>query len=258
MTSPGAVPAPTAATSAPPRVALVVPLKDEEDGVPALLDALDAFVAGHRAEARWELVFVDDGSTDRTLEGLQQRLAQRRDVRIERHPHNQGLAAAIRTGILATDAEVVASIDADLSYDPRELAPMLALLAGTAGGERVDVVTASPYHPRGSVRGVPRWRLFLSHTLSRCYRVLLRRPIHTWTACCRVYRRSVVADLPLVNAGFLGTAELLVRVVRRGGVVAEHPCELGIRSFGQSKMRILRTIAGHVRLLANVALGRIR
>ena len=238
------------------RVAIVVPLKDEALGVPSLVAALDDLAAHLRtvAAAECELVLVDDGSTDGTGELLRTRLAGRRDARVVVHETNLGLSAAIRTGILATDAEVVASIDGDLSYDPREIAPMLALLTS----ERADVVTASPYHPRGSVRGVPAWRLLLSKTLSRCYRILLRRPIHTWTACFRVYRRAAVVDLPLENPRFLGTAELLVRVLRRGGVVREHPCELGVRSFGQSKMKVLRTIAGHVRLLANVALGRIK
>ena len=240
-----------------PRVAIVVPLKDEQDGVPSLLDALDRLPAQLQGTADCEFVFVDDGSTDRTFELLRTRVAGRANASIVRHPVNRGLAAAIRTGILSTDAPVVVSIDADLSYDPREIAPMLALL-GVDGTHSADVVTASPYHPRGSVRGVPGWRLLLSRTLSRCYRVLLRRPVFTWTACFRAYRRAAVADLPLANDGFLGTAELLVRVLRRGGVVVEHPCELGVRSYGQSKMRVLRTIGGHLRLLANVALGRIK
>jgi len=238
------------------RVAIVVPLKDEALGVPSLVEALDGLAAHLRdvAGRECEFVLVDDGSTDGTRALLEQRYAGRRDVRVVAHETNQGLAAAIRTGILATDAEIVASIDGDLSYDPREIAPMLAMLER----DRADVVTASPYHPQGSVRGVPAWRLVLSKTLSRFYRVLLRRPIHTWTACFRVYRRAAVADLPLANPRFLGTAELLVRVLRRGGVVREHPCELGVRSFGQSKMKVLRTIGGHVGLLANVALGRVR
>ena len=61
-----------------------------------------------------------------------------------------------------------------------------------------------------------------------------------------------VADLPLANPGFLGTAELLVRVLRRGGRVVEHPCVLEARLFGLSKMRVLRTIRGHLGLLWRV------
>jgi dolichol-phosphate mannosyltransferase len=233
------------------RLAIVVPLKDEEEGVPSLVAALDAVAHDLRNIATCEFVFVDDGSVDRTAALLEEHLGGRAGARIVQHERNLGLAAAIRTGILATDAEVVASIDADLSYDPREIAHMLPLLADA------DLVTASPYHPAGSVLGVPAWRLFLSRTLSRCYRLLLHRPVHTWTSCFRLYRRSAVSQLPLDNPGFLGTAEWLVRLLRRGGCVREHPCELRTRRFGVSKMRTLRTIAGHLRLLWRVLLRRV-
>ncbi|HEU4417486.1 MAG TPA: glycosyltransferase, partial [Planctomycetota bacterium] len=216
-----------------PRLAIVVPLKDEEAGLRSLVVELDAAAQQLRDSAACELVFVDDGSEDRTWPLLQELLAGRPDVRLVQHARNAGVAAAIRTGIQATDAPFVASIDGDLSYDPMELRHMLPLLANA------DVVTASPYHRNGGVQNVPGWRLVLSRTLSCCYRLLLRSPIRTWTSCFRLYRRSAVADLPLANPGFLGTAELLVRVLRRGGRVVEHPCVLEARLFGVSKMRVL-------------------
>lgn len=252
-----ALPAPAATprTAVPradvPRVALVVPLKDEEAALPSLVAELDALVGQLADVAALEFVLVDDGSTDRTWPLLRQMLGERRDVRLVQHDHNRGVAAAIATGLRATDAEVAASIDGDLSYDPAELAAMLPLLAGA------DVVTASPYHRRGGVANVPAWRLLLSRTLSAFYRRLLRSDVATWTSCFRVYRRAAVVGLPLEHPGFLGTAELLVRVLRRGGVVREHPCVLEARLFGSSKMKILRTIGGHLRLLWRVAIGRI-
>jgi hypothetical protein len=242
--------APSPRTDAP-RLAIVVPLKDEEAGVRSLVTELQTAALHLREHASCEFVFVDDGSTDRTWPLLQELLAGRPEVRLVQHPRNAGVAAAIRTGILATDAPFVASIDGDLSYDPMELERMLPLLGNA------DVVTASPYHENGGVLNVPGWRLLLSRTLSGCYRFLLRSPIRTWTSCFRLYRRSAVADLPLANPGFLGTAELLVRVLRRGGRVVEHPCVLEARLFGVSKMRVLRTIRGHVGLLWRVLLRQI-
>ena len=224
---------------------MIVPLKDEAEGLAALAPRLDALQARLASLADVEFVLVDDGSTDATWAELESRFAARADVRLERHPQNRGLSAAIRTGMLATDAPLCASIDGDLSYDPGELEHMLPLLQGTDAA----IVTASPYHPDGGVEGVPRWRLFLSRTLSRGYRVLLRSEIRTWTSCFRLYRRAAVVDLPLDHPGFLGTAELLVRVLRRGDRVVEHPCVLGVRQFGASKMKIARTIVGHLRLL---------
>jgi len=251
---PAAVAAPPAAAAAhaprasstAPRLAIVVPLKDEEAGVRSLVAELQAAALQLRECASCEFVFVDDGSVDRTWPLLQELLAARPDVRLVQHARNAGVAAAIRTGIAATDAPFVASIDGDLSYDPMELQRMLPLLGNA------DVVTASPYHHNGGVLNVPGWRLLLSRTLSGCYRILLRSPIRTWTSCFRLYRRSAVADLPLSNPGFLGTAELLVRVLRRGGRVVEHPCVLEARLFGVSKMRVLRTIRGHLGLLWRV------
>jgi len=240
-----AAPAPSPRPDAP-RLAIVVPLKDEEAGLRSLVAELQTAALQLRECASCELVFVDDGSEDRTWPLLQELLAGRPDVRLVQHARNAGVAAAIRTGIQATDAPFVASIDGDLSYDPMELRHMLPLLANA------DVVTASPYHKNGGVQNVPGWRLLLSRTLSGCYRFLLRSPIRTWTSCFRLYRRSAVADLPLANPGFLGTAELLVRVLRRGGRVVEHPCVLEARLFGVSKMRVLRTMGGHVGLLWRV------
>ncbi|MFY9345855.1 MAG: glycosyltransferase [Planctomycetota bacterium] len=234
------------------RLAIVVPLKDEEAGIPSLAVELQAVERDLADVAACEFVLVDDGSTDRTWELLRHHFAKRPGCTLVQHPQNRGIAAAIQTGIRATDAELVASIDGDLSYDPLELRAMLAL------ARDADVVTASPYHPRGGVRNVPRWRLGLSRTLSAAYRCLLRSPVRTWTSCFRVYRRSAVADLPLANEGFLGTAELLVRVLRRGGRVAEHPCVLEARLFGVSKLRVLRTIRGHLGLLLQVLWRKIK
>lgn len=230
---------------------VIVPLKDEAEGMPALLAALDQLVVATRGVLDLRLVLVDDGSVDQTSELIVAATATRGHLQLVRHGENRGIAAAIATGVRAATTELVASIDGDLSYDVRELPAMVARM------QDADLVTASPYHENGGVRGVPRWRLGLSRGLSWLYRVLLGSPIRTWTSCFRVYRRAAVVDLPLTHERFLGTAEWLVRVLRRGGRVVEHPCVLATRRFGQSKMKVLRTIAGHLGLLLRVAFGRV-
>ena len=244
--------APAAARAGVKRLGIVVPLKDEAEGLPSLFLELEILARALADVAECEFVVVDDGSVDQTWPLLERLARNRRRFRLARHGANRGVAAAIRTGMLATDAEVVASIDGDLSYDPMELRHMLPMI------EAADVVTSSPYHPEGAVQNVPEWRLFLSKTLSRAYRALLGSDVFTWTSCFRVYRRSAVIDLPLTNRGFLGTAELLIRVLRRGGCVVEHPCTLEARLLGSSKMRVARVVLGHLRLLAQVAMRRVK
>lgn len=243
----------TMAGAAPrPRVSLIVPLLDEAEGLPYLLRTLRLLEERLADRWRFEFVLVDDGSTDATWALLQQAAVGCPGLVLARHEHNRGVAAAIRTGMRMATADIVASIDGDCSYDPAELEHMLPLLADA------DLVTASPYHPRGAVANVPAWRLWLSRGLSRLYRLLLRRDIHTWTSCFRVYRRDVVLAVPLDNERFLGIAELLIRLVRRGARIVEHPAVLESRLLGFSKMKTLRTIREHLRLCWRVFRGQLR
>jgi hypothetical protein len=122
----------------------------------------------------------------------------------------------------------------------------------------VDLVTASPYHPRGAVLNVPGWRLFLSKGLSRLYRVVLRQDLATFTSCFRVYRRSAILGLQLEQHGFLGIAEMLGALSMSGSRIVECPAVLEVRLLGRSKMKILRTILGHLRLLARFSSLRLR
>jgi polysaccharide deacetylase family protein (PEP-CTERM system associated) len=229
-------------------VTVVVPCYNEELVLPYLANTLESVGAAmsHRYELRY--VFVDDRSTDGTWASLQRLFGGRENATLVRHERNRGVAAAIMTGLRAATTEVVCSIDCDCTYDPHELARFIPLL-----DDGVDLVTASPYHPDGTVRNVPEWRLFLSRGLSGMYRLVLRHKLHTYTSCFRVYRRSAFAGLPLRHSGFLGIAEMLGRLDLGGGRIVECPATLEVRMLGRSKMKIARTIVGHLGLLARLA-----
>jgi polysaccharide deacetylase family protein (PEP-CTERM system associated) len=198
-------------------------------------------------------IFVDDGSRDTTWSSLQTLFGRRSDCLLLRHPTNRGVAAAILTGIGHAETEIVCSIDCDCSYDPHQLQSLIPMLT-----EGVDMVTASPYHAEGVVRNVPRWRLFLSKSLSALYRVVLHHRFATYTSCFRVYRRSAVSPLQVREGGFLGVAEMLGRLDLQGGRIVEYPAVLEARLLGRSKMRIVRTVLGHLRLLIRLGFTRMR
>ena len=100
----------------------------------------------------------------------------------------------------------------------------------------VDLVTASPYHPRGRVVNVPGWRVALSRGASLLYQGITGRRLHTFTSCLRVYRRSAALATPLRNGGFLGVAELAGKFALGGRNIMEHPATLELRLFGRSKI----------------------
>ena len=234
------------------QVTIIVPCCNEEEALPLAESALRRL--SEAANPRWAFrhVFVDDGSTDATWTVLNQLFGDRRDCRLIRHPRNRGLTAACLTGLRAAETEIVAVIDCDCSYDPLQILDLLAEL-----GPTTSCVTASPYHPRGLVQDVVWWRLALSRSASRLYRLILRNGLWTYTSCFRVYRRSQILDLPISNCDFLGMAEIIALLSARGRIVAEVPAVLRARTVGQSKLRVLKTALGHVGLLTRIACDRI-
>jgi len=239
---------------APPRTAVtvVVPCYNEETTLPYLANTLRSLTA--TLEDRYDLsfVFVDDGSSDGTVGVLERLFGSHPDCAVVRHTGNRGVAAAIQTGIRQARTEIVCSIDCDCTYDPHQLSSLIPMLK-----EGVDLVTASPYHRQGRVRNVPAWRLGLSKGLSLLYRQVLRHRLATYTSCFRVYRRSAVAALPIREGGFLGVAEMLGRLDLEGGRIVECPAVLDVRLLGRSKMKIVKTMAGHLRLLTRLAAARL-
>lgn len=230
-------------------VTIVIPCYNEQESLPYLANTLRS-VEKRLLESDFttEFVFVDDCSTDATLETLRNLFGSNENVRILEHEVNKGVAAGIMTGLRAAQTEIACSMDCDCTYDPHELAPMLTLM-----GTDVDMVTASPYHKDGGVRNVPGWRLFLSRGASFLYRRVLRSKMDTYTSCFRVYRKRSLDGIVLNESGFLGVAEMLGRLDLRGGKIVEYPAVLDVRLFGISKMKTLRTLAGHLKLLTDLA-----
>jgi polysaccharide deacetylase family protein (PEP-CTERM system associated) len=241
-------PVPSSATRTP--VTVVIPCYNEELILPYLANTLNS-VEEQLAQFDLTFIFVDDHSTDNTWPALHRIFGERANCVMVRHAHNRGVAAGIMTGIRKASTEIVCSMDCDCTYDPHELARMIPLLA-----DGVDLVTASPYHPKGAVLNVPRWRLTLSKTLSRMYRVVLHQRLATYTSCFRVYRREAVAPTHIDHPGFLGVAEMIGKLDLTGSRIVEFPTTLAVRMIGRSKMKVVRTIAGHVKLLMELLLLR--
>jgi len=240
------------ASAEPASVTMVVPCYNEVTGLCHLQGRLTCAAVRLENRYRVRLVLVDDGSTDRTWELMQELFANRPNCTLLRHSTNRGIGAAILTGIREARTEIVCSIDADCSYDPSELEKLIPMLS-----REVDLVTASPYHPAGVVLGIPGHRMLLSKAASFIYRQILRQKLYTYTSCFRVYRRSSILRLNLRHNDFLAIAELVGKLDLRGGVVVECPTTLTMRLYGSSKMKTVRTLFRHVCLIAELVAMRV-
>jgi polysaccharide deacetylase family protein (PEP-CTERM system associated) len=228
-------------------ITVVVPCYNEEATLGYTANTLQSFAEDMKNAFEISYVFVDDGSMDATWRRLSELFGARADCVLARHPVNRGVAAATLTGIANSRTEVVCAIDCDGTYDPRQLRQMIAMLAPD-----VDLVTASPYHPEGRVLNLTVWRLILSKGLSIIYRFFHRHRLYTYTSCFRVYRRSAVAGIELSNERFVGITEILSRLDRKGGRIVECPAVMEVRLLGSSKMKVFKTIWGHLVLMSQL------
>ena len=208
--------------------------------------ALEAWPALLAALVADEVVFVDDGSTDATPDMLRSLTSSDARVRVLTHEQNRGVGAAMRTGLQGARGEVLVVYDADATYPIEDIPKLVAALT-----EGVDVVTATPFGADGALEDVPFHRRVLSEGAVGVYKRAIgpaAKDISVFTCAFRAYRREVLQDLEFVSDGFPAAGEILGRLLVAGHRVVEVPSTLRARTAGESKMRILRTIRGHLRV----------
>ncbi len=123
-----------------PRISIVVPVRNEEGNIAPLVRDIEAACGGLGA---FELIYVDDGSSDGTAAALAALAASRPWLKLVRHAQSCGQSAAVRSGVRAAAAPIVATLDGDGQNDPAFIPAMLAQLeaagpaAGLVQGQRV-------------------------------------------------------------------------------------------------------------------------
>lgn len=234
------------------QLSIIIPCYNESESIELMQTQMEAVRPELDAYGSWELVFVDDGSTDDTFEKLSKTFDGWENMRIVQHAQNRGLGAGLRTGFLHAQGDVIVVTDSDGTYPFTTIPKMLELLTPD-----VDIVTSSAYHPQGGVDGVPAYRLLFSKGASILYRILVNWNIHTYTAMYRAYRRSVVEEISTKTDGYLVMAELLVNALLAGYHVAEFPTILRVRRYGQSKAKIWSITKQHLGFQKDVLIRRL-
>jgi glycosyltransferase involved in cell wall biosynthesis len=214
------------------KYSIVVPFHNEEDNVTTLYDRLKAVMEHVLAESRdtFELVFVDDGSRDRTYRLLEEIAAVDSRVLVVKLRRNFGQTSALAAGFDHAQGEYVLAMDGDLQHDPLEVPLFLAKLE-----EGYDVVSGWR-HQRGDnmlLRRIP------SRAANALMAALSGVPIHDFGTTFKAYRRDIIQSIPLY-----GEMHRFIPALASwyGASICEIPISNPPRVAGKSHYGIGRTV----------------
>jgi glycosyltransferase involved in cell wall biosynthesis len=212
-------------------LSVIVPLYDEEASIPPLVEAVRGVLDGY---GPWELVLVDDGSTDGTVPTVVRLAAQDTRIRLVRLARNYGQTAAMQAGFDHARGGVVVSMDGDLQNDPQDIPLLVAKLQ-----EGYDLVAGYRVNRQDKIsRRIPSW------VANRLIRWITGVPIRDNGCSLKAYRRALLDCLHLYSD--MHRFIPAVAASAAGARIAEVPVRHHPRRYGQSKYgfsRIAKVLA---------------
>lgn len=218
-------------------------MRNEEKSLPHLLDLLLDALRVHVDD--WEVVLVDDASSDGTAALAGERALVEPRIRVCRHAVNRGLGGALRTGFAAASREWILYTDCDLPWDPAETGRLFRAAEITGArfisGYRHDRTGEGPL------------RTAYSFLYNGLVHALFSMPIRDVNFSCKLFRRSLVPAESLRSEGSFIDAELIVRARNSGAAIQQIGLDYFPRTRGVSTLSSPRTILGILRELTSIA-----
>jgi dolichol-phosphate mannosyltransferase len=244
---------------------IVLPAYNEEGNLGKLLTRIKEAMAVTAIDA-YEVVIVNDGSKDRTLE-IAKEWRKKIPVNIVNHPVNKGLGQTIRDGLFeastkAADQDIIISLDADDTHTPFLMARMIQQVR-----EGQDVVIASRFRPGSRVVGLTRFREIMSIGASWLFRILFPiRGVRDFTCGFRAYRAVVLKNAFkhygekrfIDQEGFQCMVDILLKLRKMDIIFGEVPFILRYDfKEGASKMNVMKTVKNTLTLIQRRWFGKM-
>jgi dolichol-phosphate mannosyltransferase len=214
----------SAADTSPIDVSIVVPVRNEEGNVAPLIAEIAAALDGRWA---YEIIYVNDGSTDRTPAVLADLMQARSNLRRIDHAASSGQSAAVRTGVRHARGGIVATLDGDGQNNPSFLPNLISAIADGSG--RVGLAAAQRVGRKDTG-----FKKFQSRVANKVRNAVLKDGTRDTGCGLKAFRRDVFLSLPY----FDGLHRFLPALVRREGFeiayvdVIDRPRHSGVSNYG--------------------------
>lgn len=212
------------------KVSVVIPAYNEAEVIAPTVGAVAA--ALESAGRDYEIVVVDDASTDGTAAIIEKLAGQNPRIRLYRSHYTNGFGFAVRAGLEVFEGDAVAIVMGDSSDDPRDLLCYFDLLE-----DGYDCAFGSRFMPGGKTRDYPRFKLVVNRVVNWGIKLLFRHGYDDTTNAFKAYRREVIENVqPLLSHHFNLTVELPLKAVVRGHSYGVVPISWTNRAAGVSKL----------------------
>lgn len=205
-----------------PLVSIIIPAFNEAAMVWSSLETLHGYMTARNDRYRWELIVVNDGSSDGTAGILEEFASARAGVRVVHHPRNLGLGQALKSGFELSTGDYVLVLDCDLSYGPEHIETLLDKIRK----DQAKIVVASPYAEGGRVSHVPWLRRTLSKWANRFLATVARCRLSTVTGMARVYDGHFIRAISLRSRGQEISPEIIYKGLLLRAQIDEIPAHL--------------------------------
>ncbi len=214
------------------KLSVVIPAHNESDSIFETVDALVSEL--DHAGIDFEVLVIDDASTDGTAAAVQAIAARRKDVRCARSHLPPGFGHAVRAGLDLYTGDAVVIMMADLSDSPADVVRYYRVLE-----HGYDCAFGTRFSRGGRTFGYPRTKLVLNRIANLGIRVLFQHRYDDTTNAFKAYRRHVIDNLqPLLSHHFNLTVELPLKAITRGYDYAIVPVTWANRRHGVSKLKL--------------------
>lgn len=180
----------------------------------------------------YEIILVDDGSTDNTHDEALRAVEENSNIRPHRLEPNRGKGYAIKEGFRKSRKELVTFIDADLDIPPEQLQVLLDTFEKT----KADVIIQSKRHPESIVNNFPLKRRILSRGYNQMLRILFQLPVTDTQVGIKLYRREVLEQImpKLLVKRYAADVEQLLLAYKHGYTIAETPAHIEYKPAGDT------------------------
>ncbi|MFA5356514.1 MAG: glycosyltransferase family 2 protein [Candidatus Omnitrophota bacterium] len=228
-------------------ISVIMPMFNESDTIQHSIDKMYSVLNSLKDD--WELIVVDDGSTDNTKDIVLNMAKERGRLRLCGYPKNRGRGRALREGFDRARGDIIITTEADSSWGT---GLVMELIDGLKNDPGCDLLIASPNLSGGGYKSVPLLRVFISRIGNKILRAAFSGDLTMATGMMRGYRSRAIKSLDLESDGKEIHIEILSKLMALGMTIKEIPgtidwsLQQNKKTKRRSTLKIRRTVISHL------------